>query len=137
MNIKKIVMVALLFTFIAGCTPDSRTMTLLKHPIDEVRLSSFENYGGINEEYELSFEGKDELNVFEKAITTAVKQTSSHSNSEPDYDMLVEYASAEGDLQTHGIHMWLGETVKFMYIADESIYVVSPSMSEKIHALLK
>lgn len=112
-------------------------MTLLEDSIEEVKLSPFENYGGMNEEYSLSFEGKDELEVFERAIKTAVKQTSSHNNSEPDYDMLVEYASREGDLPTHGIHMWIGETVKFMYIADQDIYVVSPSVSEEILALLK
>lgn len=46
---------------------------------------------------------------------------------------MVEYESDEGELPTHGIHLWLekeNQKSMFMYIADDSIYLTSPQMEK-------
>ncbi|MDA7026681.1 hypothetical protein PJ311_08680 [Bacillus sp. CLL-7-23] len=83
----------------------------------------------------LSIRDKESLDVFEKAITTAVKQ----SGKVADYDVVVEYESDEGGLPPHGIHLWLGkenEKSTFMYMTDDSIYLTSPQMTKELRRLI-
>lgn len=134
---KKIWLFSILALFAAGCSPASETMVLLDEPVKSVKLSAFENFGGINEDYKLSFNQPHEVEIFKQAVKSAVKQSSADMNEDPDYDMLVEYLSEEGDLPSHGIHMWTEDAVKFMYIGDEDIYAAAPAMSEKLKAIIK
>ena len=57
----------------------------------------------------------------------------------PEYDVMVEYTSAEGQFPTHGIHLWLGkenEKSMFMYIGDDEVYLTTPKMTEKLRTLI-
>lgn len=48
--------------------------------------------------------------------------------------MSLEYESKEGELPTHGLHLWLGEENEqsmFMYVADDSVYLTSAEMTRK------
>lgn len=127
----------LLGVSLAGCSTSEEKMTLLDEPEREVEISYFENFGGMNEDTIRSFDSAEDLELFKEVITTAVKQSSAEISSDPDYDLQVTYDSHEGELPTHGIHMWAGEHVKFMYIADEEVYVATPAMSKKLNDLLK
>ena len=123
-----------------GCQlQQAETMVLLDERISEVKISKSKGFGGMNEDFILSFKDKKSLDIFEKAITTAVKQPGKVDISKPDYDVMVEYKADEGELPTHGIHLWLGkgnEKSTFMYITDDSIYLTSPQMTKKLRELI-
>lgn len=114
-------------------------MVLLDEKISEIKISESNGTGEMNEEIILSIKEEESLDVFEKAITTSVKQPGEVKISEPDYDVMVEYEAEEGGLPTHGIHLWLGkenEKSTFMYITDDSIYLTSPQMTKELRRLI-
>lgn len=124
---------------VACQTQQGETMVLLDERISEVKISKSKGFGGMNEDFILSFKDKKALDTFEKAIKTAIKQPKKADKSKPDYDVMVEYESDEGELPTHGIHLWLGkenEKSTFMYIADDSIYLTSSQMTERLRELI-
>ena len=124
----------------AACQTDqAETMVLLDETVSEVKIAKSNGFGEMNEDIFLSFKDKKSLNIFEKAITTSVKQPGKADISEPEYDVMVEYESDEGELPTHGIHLWLGkenEKSTFMYITDDSVYLTSPQMTKKLRELI-
>lgn len=130
--------VSLLFIcLLAGCTAGEETMTLLEEPIKEVKISKHAGYGGINEDFFRSVQSEQELAVIREVIETSVESTAEEMNASPDFDMAVIYQAEQGEYPSHGIHMWLDEPVKFMYIADDTIYTANPVLSEKLHDILK
>lgn len=132
----------ILFVAIAliGCQlQQGETMVLLDEKVSEINISESNGRGGMNEDIILSIKDKKSIDVFKKAITTAVKQSGEVKISEPDYDVMVEYEAEEGGLPTHGIHLWLGkenEKSTFMYITDDSIYLTSPQMTKELRRLI-
>lgn len=128
-----------LFLF-AGCgSQQAETMVLLDEKISEVKISKSKGFGEMNEDIFLSIKDKESLKIMEKAITTAIKQSGKVDITNPDYDVMVEYESKEGELPTHGLHLWLGEENEkstFMYVTDDSIYLTSSKMTEKLRELL-
>lgn len=123
------------FGMITGCQ-SAETMVLLDEEVREIKVSKSEGLGGINEESFISFKDRKSIAVFEKAITSAVKQSGNADISKPEYDIAVEY---KGELPSHGIHLWLGEDNEksvFMYITDESVYLTSPEMTIKLRSLI-
>lgn len=132
----------ILFVAIAliGCQlQQGETMVLLDEKISEIDISESNGTGEMNEEIILSIKDKKSIDIFEKAITTAVKQPGEVKIPEPDYDVMVEYEAEEGGLPTHGIHLWLGkenEKSTFMYITDDSVYLTSPQMTQELRRLI-
>lgn len=124
----------------AACqTQQAETMVLLDEKIAEVKISESEGFEEMNQDIILSFKDKKSLDTFEKAITTAIKQRGKVDISEPEYDVMVEYESDEGELPTHGIHLWLGkedEKSTFMYITDDHVYLTSTQMTKKLRELI-
>lgn len=124
------------FAMITGCQ-SAETMVLLDEEVREIKVSKSEGLGGINDEESfISFKDRKSIAVFEKAITSAVKQSGNAEISKPKYDIAVEY---KGELPSHGIHLWLGEDNEksvFMYITDESVYLTSPEMTIKLRSLI-
>ncbi|NPC91862.1 hypothetical protein HOO54_06345 [Bacillus sp. WMMC1349] len=126
-------------TMVACQTQQAETMVLLDEKISQIKISKSNGTGEMNEEMLLSIRDKESLDVFEKAITTAVKQSGKVDKSKPDYDVVVEYEGDEGGLPPHGIHLWLGqenEKSTFMYITDDSIYLTSPQMTKELRRLI-
>lgn len=136
---KLLASVMLFIAFIlVGCSSDTgETMTLLDEKVAEVNVSPSKGFGGMNENYMHSFKDEQSITIFEKAMTTAVKQAGKVDRTTPDYDVMVEYeaANSDGGFPTHGIHLWLGkenEKSTFMYIADSVIYLTSPEMTNEL-----
>ncbi|WP_313804307.1 hypothetical protein [Cytobacillus sp.] len=123
-------------TMTACQTEQAETMVLLDEKVSEVKISKSNGFGEMNEDIILSFKDNKSLDIFERAITTAIKKPGKADISEPEYDVMVEY---EGELPTHGIHLWLGkedEKSTFMYIMDDSVYLTSPQMTNKLRKLI-
>jgi hypothetical protein len=134
-----VIFLCVAITMVACQTQQGETMVLLDENISEIKISESKGTGEMNEEIILSIKDKESLNVFEKAITTAVMQSGKADTTKPDYDIMVEYEADEGGLPTHGIHLWLGkenEKSRFMYITDDSIYLTSPQMTKKLRELI-
>lgn len=128
--------IILCFVFAAGCQyMQTETMVLLDEKISEVRVSKSNGFGEMNEDYIRSFKDSKSLNIFEKAITTAVRMPGDVDMPKPEYDIIVEY---EKGLPPHGIHLWLGEEKStLMYVADDTVvYLTSPEMTSKIRKLI-
>lgn len=141
--LKTVYSIFAIFSFamaLIGCqVQQAETMVLLDEKISEINISNSMGSGEMNEEIILSIKDMKSIDVFKKAITTAVKQPGKVDISKPDYDVMVEYGAEEGGLPTHGIHLWLGkenEKSSFMYITDDSIYLTSPQMTKKLRELI-
>jgi hypothetical protein len=137
---KKLVAVFAAAMFLAACQsgrPD--TMVLLDEKISAVDISESKGLGGMNEEVLMSFKDKDSLSIFKTAITTARKQSGKVDLTQPDYDVMVKYESEEGQLPTHGIHLWLGaegDESSFVYIGDDAVYHAPPEITKKLRGLI-
>ncbi|MCR2822255.1 hypothetical protein [Lederbergia panacisoli] len=117
----------------------AETMVLLDEKIAKVNISKSKGFGEMNEDIILSFNDEQSLNIFEKAITTAVKQSGKVDILKPEFDVMVEYKSEEGGLPVHALHLWLGqenEKSTFMYITDDSTYLTSAEMTNKLRKLI-
>lgn len=127
-------------TILVGCqTQTAETMVLLDEKITAVKISKSHGFGGMNENYIHFYTDVESLKTFENAITTAQIQMGKVDVTEPEYDVMVEYTSAEGQLPTHGIHLWLGkenEKSMFMYIGDDEVYLTTPKITEKLRTLI-
>ncbi|MGG0718201.1 hypothetical protein ABE096_11515 [Robertmurraya massiliosenegalensis] len=124
--------------FLVACQPNSgETMVLLDEKVSGVLISESEGFGDMNLDIKLSFQDKESIRIFEKAITTAVEKSGLAGSSTPEYDVMVEY---EGGLPTHAIHLWLGEENKpsvMKYITDETVsYETNSQMTNKLRELI-
>ena len=123
---------------ISGCSKDpDYTMVLLDEPIKEVNISESAGIGQMNLDIAFSFEDKNEIKAFERAIKTAVIEHSNTVETKPDYDIMVEY---EEGFPTHAIHLWLGEERErssFMYMVGEGeTYTTTVKVTKQLRELL-
>lgn len=113
------------------------TMVLLDEKISAVHIAHSEGFGDMNQEIIFTFQDKKTVDLFETAITTAIKKSEGAGSSLPDYDLMVEY---EDGYPIHAIHLWLGEKNEssFMkYITDETeVYETTPKMTNKLREFI-
>nr|WP_254119654.1 hypothetical protein [Bacillus sp. FJAT-29790] len=105
-----------------------------------MKISKSNGFGGMNEDIIQSFTDAESINTFKNAIITSQKQMGKVDVSEPEYDVMVKYTSADGQLPTHGIHLWLGkenEKSMFMYIGDDEVYLTSAINTQKLRELIQ
>ncbi|SDN84948.1 hypothetical protein [Alkalicoccus daliensis] len=127
------------FSLIAACqSSQANTMVLLDANIKEVNISPSMGTGDINQEVIFSFRDAQSVEVWETAITTAVKQSSEVINTSPDYDIVVEY---EEGYPAHAMHLWLGQENKkstLMYLVEEDgPYLTSALLTNQLRELLE
>ena len=124
-------------SFIVGCqNSDGTTMVLLDEKVKEINVSKSNGVGDMNQDIILSFDDKESIKVFEKAIKTAVKQQSNINESKPDYDVMVEYV---GGFPTHAIHLWLGDEGEksiLMYMVGGETYLTSSKATDQLRELI-
>lgn len=125
-------------SFIVGCqNSEENTMVLLDEKVKEINVSKSNGIGDMNQDVILSFDDKESITVFEKAIRTAVKQPSSINATTPDYDVTVEY---DGGFPIHAIHLWLGEEDEkstLMYMVGEGeTYLTSSKATNQLRELI-
>ena len=124
-------------SLIVGCqNSDGTTMVLLDEKVKEINVSKSNGVGDMNQDIILSFDDKESIKVFEKAIRTAVKQQSNINESKPDYDVMVEYV---GGFPTHAIHLWLGDEGEksiLMYMVGGETYLTSSKATDQLRELI-
>ena len=124
-------------SFIVGCQNNrGNTMVLLDEKVKEINVSKSNGVGDMNQDIILSFDDKESIKVFEKAIKTAVKQQSNINESKPDYDVMVEYV---GGFPTHAIHLWLGDEGEksiLMYMVGGETYLTSSKATDQMRELI-
>ena len=124
-------------SFIVGCqNSDGTTMVLLDERVKEINVSKSNGVGDMNQNIILSFDDKESIKVFEKAIRTAVKHQSNINESKPDYDVMVEYV---GGFPTHAIHLWLGDEGEksiLMYMVGGETYLTSSKATDQMRELI-
>ena len=124
-------------SLIVGCqNSDGNTMVLLDERVKEINVSKSNGVGDMNQDIILSFDDKESIKVFEKAIRTAVKQKSNINESKPDYDVMVEYV---GGFPTHAIHLWLGDEGEksiLMYMVGGETYLTSSKATDQMRELI-
>ena len=124
-------------SLIVGCqNSEGTTMVLLDEKVKEINVSKSNGVGDMNQDIILSFDDKESIKVFEKAIRTAVKQQSNINESKPDYDVMVEY---DGGFPTHAIHLWLGEEGEksiLMYMVGGETYLTSSKATDQMRELI-
>ncbi|MBO1511367.1 hypothetical protein [Metabacillus bambusae] len=123
--------------FLVGCQNNQEHMILLDEKVKEIIIAKSSGVGEMNQDIFLSINDRQSINVFEKAIKTAMKQKSDVNKANPDYDVMVEY---EGALPTHAIHLWLGEENEesiLMYMVGEGeTYLTSSKTTNQIRKLI-
>lgn len=127
------------FSLIIGCqSSQANTMDLLDASIKEINISPSKGTGDINQDIMFSFLDAQAVEVWETAITTAVKQNSDVIDTTPDYDVVVEYN--EG-YPAHAMHLWLGqenEKSTLMYLAEEDgPYLTSAALTNQLRKLIE
>lgn len=123
--------------FMVGCqNSEGNTMVLLDEKVKEINVSKSNGIGDMNQDINLSFDDKESIKVFERAIRTAVKHQSNINETKPDYDVMVEY---DGGFPTHAIHLWLGEEDEkstLMYLVGEGeTYATSSKATDQLREL--
>lgn len=125
------------FLFLVGCQSTfGETMVLMDEPLEAVNISESKGRGDMNMDLLHSFSDKQELDFWERAITTARLQSGDRELTNPDYDVMVEYKpDSDGGFPAHGIHLWLGdegEKSYFMYIEGAGVYETSARMTNDL-----
>lgn len=124
--------------FIGGCQSNQENlMVLLDEKVTEVKISNSSGAGNMNQDNILSFDDKQSIKIFNKAIRTSVKQKSDMNETKPDFDVMIEYK--EG-LPVHAIHLWLGEENEkstLMYMVGEGeTYLTSSKNTNQLRELI-
>lgn len=135
--LKSLLLFAGLFLIVGCQNSDGTTMVLLDEKVKEINVSKSNGVGDMNQDIIFSFDDKESIKVFEKAIRTAVIHQSNINETTPDYDVMVEY---DGGLPTHAIHLWLGEegekSILVYMVGEGETYLTSSKATDQLRELI-
>ncbi|MFP3378553.1 hypothetical protein SB767_19360 [Bacillus sp. SIMBA_069] len=116
-----------------GCN-SSNNENVKEHNISKVSISTFNVYGGLNENYFLNMEDKQIINGINNMFNGMKKQKK--RGETPQYDILITYENSD----TKGIHLYLGnegERSVIMYIGhEETVYYTSEEMTKQLRKII-
>lgn len=123
---------AIMILILSSCSNND----LLNGELSNVSVSESNGFSEVNSNFIHEFDDQDSIEVFEKAISTAVQQEGVVDMPEPEFDLEVTYT--KGNKQ--GFHLWLGEkgnksTIMSIYNT-QTIYYVSEKMTDELVDLL-
>ncbi|MEW9500943.1 hypothetical protein [Jeotgalibacillus marinus] len=121
-------------TFIGFQIYLNKEMTLLG-TITEVSISESEGYGGINDNFFVSFKKTETVSNFEDIMKSAKRKREDVNREKPDYDILVQYQ----DDNYHLLHLLLGnegEESAFMYMGYEHVYYITPDATKELRQII-
>lgn len=144
MKDKKVAMTFFLsILLLTACSPNSKpeieypySNVAIEYEVDEIKISNFEDFGYLNEDYHLVFEEKEQIEVFIDAIESADPVEGSVNMPKGDYNLFL--GSSEGS--SEGFHLWISEihpNGTIMKIEDtETAYTLTDRSRNKIQVLL-
>lgn len=105
--------------------------------VSRINISPSNGVGDVNPEIMLSFSDQASIQVFKKAITSAVG-SDREINGDPDFDIEVVYQ--EG-LPTHAIHLWLGgkdeeSMMTYMVDTENTTYLTTSKLTNQLRSIL-
>lgn len=108
----------------------------IESEVDEVTVSSFKNFGSINEDYHLFFEREADVKIFIDAINTSKPVGGDVDMPEGDYDILLKFNEGRSE----GFHLWISEessTGTIMKIDDTATaYTLTKRSTKKLKDIL-
>ena len=137
---KKIFLFVLLLSFISvvliGCqSNDSNEYSDVN--ISKVSISKSSGFGKVNSDFFAVYEEKETLDLFNNAISNAVKRAGIVDIVEPEFDLQVIYT--EGNKQ--GYHLWVGgkgQKSTLMNVNDtNTVYSISEEITNQLVDLLQ
>ncbi|SDJ97243.1 hypothetical protein [Sediminibacillus albus] len=132
---KLLLLLAVCSATLTACQSQSENMPLLDN-VSSISVSESKGYGGLNENYFVTFNEPEVIWRFKNIIKEAEPTKKDITNETPNYDILVRYQNGD----THGLHLLLGDEGEdsiFMYIGKEkNAYFVSPEDTGKLAKLI-
>ena len=106
--------------------------------ISKVNISKSSGFGKANtDDFLIEYEDKETLDIFDNAISNAIKRNGIVSIVEPEFDLSVSYT--DGDKQVY--HLWLGEKGKTSILMNANdthiIYDISEEVTNQLVDLVK
>ena len=130
-----VISLAIMSSFLIGCqSNDNNELNI--GDISKVSISKSSGFGKVNEDFFAIYEDDEALELFQNAITNAVKQDGMVDMVEPEYDLRI-YENGK----TKGYHLWIGEKghkSTIMKISDtHTIYSISEEITNQLTDLIK
>ena len=126
----------LILVLIFGLTGCFSSFSINSSDVIEIRVSEFDTFRSVNEEDYISFDEKDDISVFVKAIKSSNKQPGAVDMTEGDFSITLIFSEKESE----SFHLWLSkeyETGSIMSIEEtHTLYTLSESSTSKIQKLL-
>lgn len=134
---KKIILFVLLLLFILVACQSNDKSRFSEVNISKVSISKSSGFGKVNANFFTVYKDKESLDIFNNAISTAVKREGIADMAEPEFDLKVSYT--DGNKQ--GYHLCLGEKGQkstIMKVNDTHItYAISEEITDQLINLLK
>ena len=130
-SMRKIIPLLWIAIALTGC--QSQNMAIDHgNEIDAIEISESSGFGGMNENFSMSFEDSENIEVFLTLMENATEEDV--DINAPDYDMKITYE----DGANKGIHLSQHEEqIVLMFIGhEEDTYISTPEDSEKVENLI-
>jgi len=102
--------------------------------LTKVSISNSSGFGRVNPKFFTVYEDEEVLNLFDNAISKAVRLGGIVDMIEPEYDLEIIYSDGSKD----SYHLWLGEKGTLMDVNDtHTIYSVSEEITTQLVDLIK
>lgn len=133
---KAIISFLLIISALTACSTDSN-FDIDENEIDQVKISYFEDFGFLNEDFHRTIEKEEEIKDFVHAINTAKRQPGSVNMPEADFNL--HFISNNGDSKT--FHLWISEAYATATIVEinetETAYELTEKSRNKIKSMLR
>lgn len=101
---KTIIMCLLIILVFTACSSHSNFE--LRGEVDEVKISVFQEFSTLNEDYHIFFEDKESIKIFVDAIENSSPISGVVDMPKGDYDLLLSFNGGDSE----GFHLWISET---------------------------
>jgi len=134
---KKIILFVLIMSFTLVACQSNDKSRFSEVNISKVSISKSSGFGKVNVDFFTVYKDKESLDIFNNAISTAVKREGIADMAEPEFDLKVSYT--DGNKQ--GYHLWLGEKGQkstLMMVNDtHTTYSISEEITNQLIDVLK
>ena len=131
-----ILLLSLISVVLIGCQSKDRN-GFSEVNIMQVSISKSSGFGKVNSNFFIVYEDKETLDIFNNAISNAVKRDGIVDMAEPEFDLKVLYI--DGNKQ--GYHLWVGEKGQkstLMNVNDtHTIYAISEEITNQLVDTIK